>query len=82
MKYVICSIENAKSKGIVINDGHPKNGKDVCLTSSDVIFCSSLDGEFDERVKVLNGTVYDSAKMVNEIIKNWCNDNDKQETED
>lgn len=71
MKYIICKISDANSNGIPVTQGHPTSGGLVCLTSSDLALCPNLSGNLEEMAEIINGTIYNSAKEVNEVIKNW-----------
>lgn len=63
MVYVIASKEKAAQYGFVLKY-HRTNSTQVILNNKEVVISQALTGDFDERVKLLDGEVYGEKELL------------------
>lgn len=74
MNYIVCSIKKAKEYGFHLL-GRYSNGKDVFLNENEVKNSQTLEGDLEERVKTLEGSLLtetEALKLKN-IDEKWKN---------
>lgn len=74
MNYIVCTTKKAKEYGFQLL-GRYSNGKDVFLNENEVKNSQTLEGDLEERVKTLEGSLLtetEALKLKN-IDEKWKN---------
>ena len=74
MNYIVCSIKKAKEYGFHLL-GRYSNGKDVFLNENEVKNSQTLEGDLEERVKTLEGSLLTETEALKRknIDEKWKN---------
>lgn len=66
MRYVVANKKKALDAGVPLL-GHLVKGESIILNEKEVTCLSSLDGELEDRILLLDGIIYTNTRM-NQII--------------